>query len=309
MEKKLTFRGLTPKLMTLDNEASKLIKEYLYDQDINFQLVPLYCHRRNAAERAIFSFKDHLIAGLCFTDKAFPMHLWDRLLPQAILTLNMLRTSRINPTISAATHLDGKYEYNKAHMAPSGTIIIAHETPNRRRTWAPHGQDDLCIGPALEQYRCYTVYISKTRSERVVETVFFSPIEVQLPFQSTRDVSTEAAKQLTYALTNPQPAGPFAQVDHEQLIALKKLAAILKGVLPKHKQRTTTLLISNTSESPQRVDCTVSTHTKSMAASAPRVVGPTSSNQKNPNSHRRLQTTPRRCVTPITPHHMTSRSA
>jgi hypothetical protein len=46
------------------------------------------------------------------------MHLLDRLLPQAIITLNMLRTSRINPKISAATHLEGQYEYNRAPMAP-----------------------------------------------------------------------------------------------------------------------------------------------------------------------------------------------
>jgi hypothetical protein len=103
------------------------------------------------------------------------MHLWDRLLPQAILTLNILSTSRKNPKISAATHLDGQYEYNRAPMAPPGTRIIAHEMPNRRRTWAPHGQDGWYIGPALEHYRCYTVYINKTRSERVVETVDFFP--------------------------------------------------------------------------------------------------------------------------------------
>jgi hypothetical protein len=101
------------------------------------------------------------------------MHLWDRLLPQAILTLNMLRTSRINPKISAATRLDGKYEYNRAYMTPPGTRIIAHETPNHRRTWAPHGQDGLYIGPALEHYRCYRVYINKTISKRVLETVEF----------------------------------------------------------------------------------------------------------------------------------------
>jgi hypothetical protein len=61
--------------MTLDNEASTLLKDYLHDQDINFLLVPPYCHRRNAAERSTRSFKDHLIAGLRSTDKAFPMHL------------------------------------------------------------------------------------------------------------------------------------------------------------------------------------------------------------------------------------------
>jgi hypothetical protein len=103
------------------------------------------------------------------------MHLWDRILPQAILTFNMLRTSRINPKISAATHSNGEYEYNRAPMAPPGTIIIAHETPNRRRTWAPLGQYGWYIGPDLEHYRCYRVYIQKTISERVAEAVELFP--------------------------------------------------------------------------------------------------------------------------------------
>jgi hypothetical protein len=49
MEHKLVARGLKPKLMKLDNEASKLLKRYLHQQDITFQLVPPYSHRRNAA--------------------------------------------------------------------------------------------------------------------------------------------------------------------------------------------------------------------------------------------------------------------
>jgi hypothetical protein len=68
MEQELVARGLKTKLMKLDNEASKLLKTYLHQQDITFQLVPPYSHRRNSAERAIRSFKDHFIAGLCSTD-------------------------------------------------------------------------------------------------------------------------------------------------------------------------------------------------------------------------------------------------
>jgi hypothetical protein len=184
VEQELVARGLKPILMKLNNEASKLLKTYLYQQNITFKLVPPYSHRRNAAERAIRSFKDHLIAGLCSTDKSFPMHLWDRLLPQAVMTLNMLRTSRINPKLSAATHIYGQYDCNRAPMAPPGTIIIAHEPPNRWRTWAPHDQNGWYIGPALEHYRCYTVYINKTRGERVIETVDFYPDTFKLPFPS-----------------------------------------------------------------------------------------------------------------------------
>jgi hypothetical protein len=77
MEQELVARGLKPKLMKLDNEASKLLKTYLHQQYITFQLVPPYSHRRYSAERAIRSFKDHLIAGLCSTEKSFPMHVWE----------------------------------------------------------------------------------------------------------------------------------------------------------------------------------------------------------------------------------------
>jgi hypothetical protein len=37
LEKKLTARGLQPKLMRLDNEASQLLKSYLHDKNITFQ--------------------------------------------------------------------------------------------------------------------------------------------------------------------------------------------------------------------------------------------------------------------------------
>jgi hypothetical protein len=132
------------------------------------------------------------------------------------------------------------------------------------------------------------VYIKKTRSETVVETVLFFPMEVKVPFQSSRDLATEVAKQLTYALVNPQLAGPFAQVGDDQLIALKKLAAIFEGALPNKIQRTVTPLIHNDSNSSPRVDITESPQRENQPASAPRVAVPTASNQMTPNSHRRL---------------------
>jgi hypothetical protein len=222
--------------MKLDNEASKILKAYLHQQDITFQLVPPYSHRRNSAERAIRSFKDHLIAGLCSTDKSCPMHLWDRLLPQAVITLNMLRTSRINTKLLAATHIFGQYDFNRAPMAPPGTMSIAHETPNRRSTWAPHGLDGCYIVPALEHYRLYTVHITKTRANRIVETVDFPPKKCMLPFATLQDQATKDATELTRALLNQQPAGPFCQVGEAQILALKRLAAIFEGAT-RHKTK------------------------------------------------------------------------
>jgi hypothetical protein len=79
----LIAAGLKPRSQKLDNEASRRLKQFLNTNDIEFQLVPPHSHRRNAAERAIRTFKNHFIAGLCSTDKLFPMNLWCRLICQA----------------------------------------------------------------------------------------------------------------------------------------------------------------------------------------------------------------------------------
>jgi hypothetical protein len=114
----LTVKCFKPKLQTLDNEASAALKNFFTEHDIAYQLVPPRCHRRNAAERAIRTFKENFVAGIYSVDPSFPLHLWDRLLPQAEITLNLLRTSRLHPQLSAAAHFHGLVDYNKTTFAP-----------------------------------------------------------------------------------------------------------------------------------------------------------------------------------------------
>jgi hypothetical protein len=147
IHQELTVKGFKPKLKTLDNEASTALKNFFIANNIAYQLVPPHCHRRNAAERAIRTFKEHFVAGLSSVDPSFPMHLWDRLLPQAEITLNLLRMSRLHPQLSAAAHYHGIMDYNKTAFSPPGCKIIAHEKPGKRRTWAPHGSMDIQLVP------------------------------------------------------------------------------------------------------------------------------------------------------------------
>jgi hypothetical protein len=74
---------------------------------MSYQLVPPHCHRVNAAEQAIRTFKEHFKAGLATVDPAFPIHLWDRLFPQSEITLYLLRYSRLHPQLSTAAHYHG----------------------------------------------------------------------------------------------------------------------------------------------------------------------------------------------------------
>ena len=76
----LTKRGFKPSFNIIDNVASKAIKEYLEEEDIQMQAVEPHNHRVNAAERAIQTFKNHFIAGLSIGDEAFPTILWCKLI-------------------------------------------------------------------------------------------------------------------------------------------------------------------------------------------------------------------------------------
>jgi hypothetical protein len=175
IHQELTSKGLKPKLQTLDNEASAALKNFFTTNDVEYQLVPPHCHRHNAAERAIRNVEENFVAGLSSVDPTFPLHFWDRLLSQAEITLNLLRTSRLHPHLSASAHFHGLIDYNKTFFAPPGCKIIAHEKPAKRRTWAPHGQHGYSLGPAMHHYRCQNVYISATASGRIVDILEFSP--------------------------------------------------------------------------------------------------------------------------------------
>jgi hypothetical protein len=194
-------------------------------------------------------------------------------------------------------------------MAPPCTRIIGHETTSRRRTWAPHGQDGWYIGPTLEHYQCYMVYINKTRGERVVETVDFFPEIFKLPFPSTQELATKAATELTHALLHPQPAGPFCKVGDEQTLAWKRLADIFESAT-RHKSK---VVISPTetvgNDAPPRVQITVSPPRVQNTTTQQRVAQKTNSSPLTPNSHRTPHTPHRRAVTPPTPHVMVRRCA
>jgi hypothetical protein len=177
----ITAKGFKPKLQKMDNEASAALKNYFTEKEMNYQLVPPYFHRANSVERVIRTFKEHFKSGLATVDPAFPIHLWDRLFPQAEITLNLLRSSRFHPHLSAAAHYHGLVDYNKTAFGPPGCKIIAHEKPSQRRTWASNGQPGWSVGPSMHHYLCQNVYITATASERIVDTLEIFPHNSPMP--------------------------------------------------------------------------------------------------------------------------------
>jgi len=87
---KLAVSGLFPTIHICDNEYPAAVKKYHHLQNATINLVPPHNHRTNPAEHSIDVFKTHFLALLSSADPAFPMHLWCRLVPHAVITLNLL---------------------------------------------------------------------------------------------------------------------------------------------------------------------------------------------------------------------------
>jgi hypothetical protein len=176
----------------MDNECSRAFRQYLNEQNIALQLVPPHLHHQNASERAIQKFKNHFVTGPCLVDKQFPMRLWCELVPQATLTLNLMRTSRI-PTISAAINIFGQIDFNRTPLAPPGKMAVAHVKPKARRNWAPQGEDAWYVGPAKDHYRCYRVWMTGTKKTRIVDKLEFFPQHEKMPHLSMYELAVQAA--------------------------------------------------------------------------------------------------------------------
>jgi hypothetical protein len=80
----------------------------------------------------------------------------------------------------------------------------------------------------MHHYGCQNVYISTTASDRIVDTLEFSPHNYQMPQLSSTNRLLMAAKDITDAFQNPHPDVPFASVGDDTIAALTDLAAIFK---------------------------------------------------------------------------------
>ena len=226
----LLNRGLEPRLHITDNETSAQLRQFLTSRGVQYQLVPPNQHRANAAERAIRTFKNHFIATLCSCDMNFPLKLWDRLLEQAVITLNLMRTSSINERLSAYAQVHGAFDFNTTPLGPPGTKVLIHDRPNNRGTWSPHGTEGWYIGPAMDHYRSFKIYIPSTNDIRISDTLAWYPSHVTMPRASSADMAMASAYDLTQALLHPSPASAMSPISDNQRHALLELAKIFGNV-------------------------------------------------------------------------------
>jgi hypothetical protein len=123
---RLKRQGVQVKKHILDNECSESMKEVIRET-CKLELVQPGCHRCSIAKVVTKTFKQHFISVLTGTAANFPLSLWDKLLPQTELTLNLLLQSNSTPKVSAYAHLFGQFNDNCMPLAPMGYAVQVHE--------------------------------------------------------------------------------------------------------------------------------------------------------------------------------------
>ena len=287
LQEQFTKAGLAPDVWILDNEISKELTDAFDKDNTKYQLVPPHSHRRNLAERAIQTWKNHFKAGLATTDPKFPLTAWDLLIPQANITLNLLRSARTNPTLSAYAYVFGNFDFTATPLAPPGTKVIVHRDAAVRGTWDLNGEQGWYVGPAPNHYRCVKCYFPKTRSTRVCETVTFFPHEIPFPQVRLQDHLKQAAEDIITILTQPpKNTVPSLRAGDPVRNALLDIAAQLKRVddIP---AQTTDSTPTPTLENPTPANNTP----RNQNARLPRVVTPEHQTTEVLREH---STTPRR---------------
>jgi hypothetical protein len=189
-------RGMPILLIRMDNECSKLTKDWINVETMTLELTPVAAHRTNKAERAIRTWKDHFIATLATTDPECPLFLWEDFIDQSELTLNSMRTSRVHPLLSAWEALCGKFDIMATPIAPLGMKVMVHDTPEKRGTWQVHGSLGFYIGRALLHYRCHNVWMKETRATRISNCLAWFPNIVKMPGSSPVEELTAAVNDV-----------------------------------------------------------------------------------------------------------------
>ena len=167
--------------------------------------------------------KNHFQSVLYGSDPTLPKNQWDRVLPVTVLTLTMLRPSRINPKKPAYNEILGNFDFNKTPLAPPGCLILAHKRAQERATWADHGVKGYFIGPAKHHYRNNRVYIPKTRGERTTDTIEFFPEHIQMSQISSEDRLASATEDLITVPKKPHPPTLFLDQGTKTNDAIRKL--------------------------------------------------------------------------------------
>eukprot|EP00804_Cyclotella_cryptica_P003430 CCRYP_002088-RA/>CCRYP_002088-RA protein AED:0.24 eAED:0.23 QI:0/0/0/1/1/1/2/0/894 len=191
---------IAPNWHILDNEAPDDLKTTIRGNGCLVELTSADMHWRNATERAIQTLKGHFISVLAGVANDFPISEWDQLLPQTVLTLNLLRPANVAPNVSTYAYHHGQFDYNHMPLGPMGCAVQFYIKPNRQRSWGEHASVGWYIRSSPEHYQTHVVFVKTIQKTRVSDTVYFKHKYLTQPTLMQADAIVQAYRDLMHAI-------------------------------------------------------------------------------------------------------------
>jgi hypothetical protein len=130
----------------------------------------------------------------------FPPNLWDWLLPQTKITINLTRQSNAIPNVLAYAHLSRPFDYNKMPLASMGCEAQVHEKTNKRGIWAYHSVDGWYLFTSPEHYCTHNCHTKHTKSKGLSNTVQFQHKCITNPFITNANKVMQALAECVKAI-------------------------------------------------------------------------------------------------------------
>jgi len=193
-------------------------------------------HSVNAAEPAVKAIKYHVIAGLATVDINCPLQFWDIFPAQMQDTLNLLRTSRRDPSKSAYEEMEGEFDFNRTPISILGTKALAFVDPDERASWEAHGVDCYVIGRCLDHYRLLQFFVTHTKGVHRTGTHRLYPTNCKVPSLSEADHTLLVALQFLQLIKQNTPPDAADKLTHAGHI--KALQSIITETTPPRVETT-----------------------------------------------------------------------
>ena len=120
----------------------------------------------------------------------------------------LLRQSNVNTNILLYAHLYGNHEYSAIPFFPIGMEDLIHENPIRRKIWDEHAMKGWVLGTSDKHYRCWRLWIKRTRATIISGMVFFKHKYILNPTVTAAEAVLAAAQDMAAVLrkkTGPPP--------------------------------------------------------------------------------------------------------
>ncbi len=116
-------------------------------------------------------------------------------------------------------------------LAPMGCAVQIHKKSEKRGSWAFNSINGWYSRTSPEHYQCHVIYIKKTRSERISDTVHFNHKYITQSTLTPVDTIVKASNDLTNALK--QKRNNKGIIEYE---ALQRIDKILNNILGTEQQ-------------------------------------------------------------------------